>query len=352
MNYKKNELIMLLVLFIIPTLKVYAESIILECPTEINPNSEFTCQLKGKSNKKIGSLNMKIVTDSNTQLIEFTPDKNNKWKGEELQSNIELYGGNATGTFNIGILKFKSTSTDTSTISVESAFLNSIDGKKNVADSTTKKIAISTPTINDNTNDNNDNNNNNNNNDNKNNSNNDDNDNNKNNSSTNNNIDNSNNLNNNNNSNSNNTENNISTNNNDNNTQNKNDNNKENNETINNNNYALDDIKIEGYELNFKKEQHDYEIKINNENELKIQPTVKDGFLYEINGNSNLVNGSKITINIILDNKIVNEYNIKILKNEPTNNYKFIFIVIIIILVGINIFNLIVKGKKNEERNS
>ena len=75
---------------------------------------------------------------------------------------------------------------------------------------------------------------------------------------------------------------------------------------------------------------------------------------YIITGNDKLVNGSVIKIKVITDENNEKVYTINILKDKEievveNNNYKYIFIVMIGVLLIINIVRLLRRRKKNEE---
>ena len=75
---------------------------------------------------------------------------------------------------------------------------------------------------------------------------------------------------------------------------------------------------------------------------------------YIITGNDKLINGSVIKIKVITDENNEKVYTINILKDKEievvkNNNYKYIFIVIIGVLLIINIVRLLRRKKKNEE---
>ena len=116
----------------------------------------------------------------------------------------------------------------------------------------------------------------------------------------------------------------------------------------------LENIIIDGYQLNFNKDVYDYVLKINDETSLSISPVLEtEKAEYLITGNNNLANGSVISIKVSLDDKETT-YTIKIIKDNVTskkeniNYYKIAFLVIISVLILINIFRILHRRRKNK----
>ena len=120
-----------------------------------------------------------------------------------------------------------------------------------------------------------------------------------------------------------------------------------------NSNYLVD-IEIEDYNLDFYKQNNDYELKIGNETELDIKPTLEDdSATYEIVGNKNLKNGSKIKINVTSKDGSKSTYTIKIVKEGIGKKMTLVFAIIIFILALINLVRILLKrrrGKENEKQ--
>ena len=75
----------------------------------------------------------------------------------------------------------------------------------------------------------------------------------------------------------------------------------------------VNNIEIEGYNINFNNTTYQYKIKTNSENELKINVKLNsENLRYEIEGNQNLKNGSIIKVKIFQENDNVLTYNIVI----------------------------------------
>lgn len=100
-------------------------------------------------------------------------------------------------------------------------------------------------------------------------------------------------------------------------------------------------IIVEGYDLDFDKNKHNYNLMIGREKKLNItvKPSTK---ILSIIGNKNLENGSVITIVV---SGIRKPYTINIQKKE---NYIIYFIVAISILLFLNIIRMIIKNKKKK----
>ena len=102
------------------------------------------------------------------------------------------------------------------------------------------------------------------------------------------------------------------------------------------------EIKIEGYNLNFKENIKTYTLSIGNEKTLNIKANI-DTNKITIKGNNDLKNGSIITITINDKEKVTYIINIK--KKE---NYTIYFIIAISILLFINIIRILLKNKKKK----
>ena len=103
-------------------------------------------------------------------------------------------------------------------------------------------------------------------------------------------------------------------------------------------------IIVEGYDLNFDKNKHNYNLMIGKEKKLNIiiKPSTKT---VHISGNKNLENGSTITITI---SGIRKPYIINIQKKE---NYVIYFVIAISILLFLNIIRMLIKNNKKKKKN-
>ena len=317
---KKNSenLLFILLLLIIPVSQVYADSIILSCPSEIEANSQFVCQITGSTTSGVTSLKATLNLSDDLSFVSFT--RSNLWEGgyDNQIKRISLYAGNSIGNnFSIGSLSLKNNGGNNNTVLINEVFFADSNDMLNEVNSVSSVIKIkdNTPTTDKDTNSG------------------------------------SNISNNNNNNNNGNVENNGSN----------NDNSgivnpdDDNNEEILNKPY-LTDIKIDGYEINFSRDTFKYSLNINDEDSLNIVPVLENSnSSYAISGNENLVNGSVINIHIVSEDGITNDYIIEIVKNndknvvKKNNNYKIIFIVIIGILLIVNIVRFILNRRKKDE---
>jgi len=311
----KRNILFVLMFLVIP-MAVYADSIIIDCPSEIKKGTTFNCTINGNSEKDILSLSAKVQLGSGLEFVSFIPADG--WLGDGLDGEIELYGAdNMHDIFNIGTLKLKNIKNDNNVIAISSIFFNDIDGVEKSINNISKNIDLEKEEIIDNNqNDNN---------------------------SSNDNINNNTTTNN-----STNTENNNQTND-------KNDNSNDLNSPDVISSAYLIDLQIEGYDIDFSKEVFDYTLKIGNESNLNITPFLEDGSsTCIIKGNENLSNGSIITLEIETENGKKQKYTITITKEnvekEEKKDYKVIFIVIIIILVFINVIRLINGRRKKNEK--
>ena len=119
----------------------------------------------------------------------------------------------------------------------------------------------------------------------------------------------------------------------------------------------LTGLEIEGYDIDFRSDIFEYDLKIKDEKELKITPKVgSEDVTYKVLNNKDLEDGSIITIEVIYkDDEIKNYYiNISKEKEEKTeknkkSNFIIIFIVIVVLLVLINVARMFIKKGKNDE---
>lgn len=308
---KKKIYLWILPLLVIPIVRVYADTVSLNCPKEIEANSEFSCQLSGYTDKGVTSLDIRVITSGDIKYLGFTKDS--YWGGDGEDGRIALYGADILyNNFNIGIIKFKNTGGSNNNISLSNiSFYDGNDEKVAVDDISLnvgiKEINNSSGTTNNGSN--NTGNDNSNKNDDK-----------KDNTTIDNTKDNSNNI------------------------------DKDNNDNkIDNQEEDITNIEINGYKIDFNKDIYEYTLNINDEDSLVIEPKINnDKITYTISGNEKLVNGSVIKITLLENNNIKSEYTIKIIKKEKVD-YKIIFIAIIGILVIVNIVRIILgRRKKND----
>lgn len=116
----------------------------------------------------------------------------------------------------------------------------------------------------------------------------------------------------------------------------------------------LESLKIKGYELDFKEDQYEYDLKIGDVNFLSIDAKPKvEGIEVETTGNLDLENGSIIKIKVIYDENTYNIYKINIIKDiveEDDNQTSKLIIIIVIVSIIIAIIVLLIiqlKNKKN-----
>ena len=113
---------------------------------------------------------------------------------------------------------------------------------------------------------------------------------------------------------------------------------------------TLNNIKIDNYELNFYKDNYEYNLKINNEEKLNISVDVDSNLKYEISGNTNLKNGSQITIKVT-DSNEESIYKINIKKDESSalNIWMIISIICFIIIIVLLVLYIKLKNYHKKE---
>ncbi len=107
-------------------------------------------------------------------------------------------------------------------------------------------------------------------------------------------------------------------------------------------NSKLSSLTIKGYNLNFKPDVKEYKLKIDKDvNALDIEVTPEDSKAkYEITGNEQLKNKSKITIKVTAEDETTTEYIITI-KKGGSNIIVIILIIIVLGIAGVVGFKLI-----------
>ena len=267
----KNKIVFAVLILLFP-LTIYASEIKLDCPKEIAPKSEFTCQIKGKTDMLVTGISAKIQTDKSLELVSVITDK--IWQGDGKDGDIKIFtDSEVTGDFNIGTIKFK-TNGENNNISIDSIIFYDNKVKSHKIESVSVNIFVNNEI-------------------------------------------------------------------------------KENNQTNNISSNYLVDLEIENHDLSFSKQNNEYEIKIGNENKLNINPVLEDeSATYEILGNENLKNGSKVRINVIAKDGSKSTYILNIIKDGVNKKLTLAFAIIIFILVTVNLVRLVFKqrnrGKKNE----
>ncbi len=289
----KKISIILLLMFVLP-IRVFADSIILNCPDTIDKNADFICELSGKTDANVSSLSATVVLSEGLSFTSFIPK--NVWQGDGANGDIELYTDVIQkGTFSIGNIKIKSTATASATVSINDvSFFDDNDKERKVAN-VSKNISIKNSNVETTPEPDNDQK--------------------------------------------------EVTPSDDNPTENNNNNNGD---DLTIHSYYLIDIKIDGYNLDFVREETEYTLKIKNESSLKITPVLEDEEAsYEILGNNKLKNGSVIRIQVTSADNNIQTYRITISKDETIKkSYTHVFIAIIIILILVNIVRIIINEKK------
>lgn len=115
-------------------------------------------------------------------------------------------------------------------------------------------------------------------------------------------------------------------------------------------NTSIKNIKIRGYNLNFKSNSKTFYLNIDEEDtELDITVTLNDeNSSYEIEGNENLEDGSVIRITVTAEDGSSDTYRIIIEKNNTNYTPIIIGLIAIVIIITIVVF-IIIKKKKNKD---
>ncbi len=305
-----KKIFVFVVLTLIFPIAVHADRIILNCPGEVKPGSDFSCEVTGESSKTIGSLRTVLNLSNGLSYVGFIPDSN--WQGglDNKSMKLSLYTASDTpANFSIGTLKLKAASAGNQTITLSDVFFYDDIDTVTVA-TLTKQISVAAPNSSSSSSS-------------------------KSSSSSSSHSSNSSN----------------SSNNNEKKDDNKTDDDKTNtdgNKTEVITSTYLVDIMIDGYNIDFDKNTFSYDLNIGDEKELIIEPMLEDNSSsYTIVGNRNLQDGSVISI-VIVDQNGSNkkQYNINIHKEQKKSYLKYIFIGLIGVLLIINIFRILKGSNK------
>lgn len=303
--------ILLFILLILPVY-VYADSVNISCPSEVEKNTEFSCDITGTTNTEVTDTDMKLKL-TNLSFVTFVKASN--WNGEGDEETIGLYGsGTFKGTFKIGTLKVKS-GTSVGTISLSNIMFYSDNGNNSV-NTVSKSVNIKAET------------------------------------SSNSNTDSgskpsSSNSNTGSSSKPSSKSSSSSNNSKDDDIAKEKEKYNFEDETEYSNKAFLSNIKIDNYSIDFRKDIFNYNLEIGNETKLNIIPVVdNNNITYEIHGNENLKNGSQIYIETNYLDQDMQTYYINIIKKENKFNFVPIFITIIVLLLVVNIARLIISRRK------
>ncbi len=119
------------------------------------------------------------------------------------------------------------------------------------------------------------------------------------------------------------------------------------------NNTRISSLKVSGYKLNFDGNSKTYHLKIDkDDNKLNIKVDLEDETAsYEIEGNSNLKNGSVVKIVVTAENNEFDTYRI-IISKEQKPNYIIYVVIGASVLVIILLIIFMIRKKKNKEKNN
>lgn len=118
------------------------------------------------------------------------------------------------------------------------------------------------------------------------------------------------------------------------------------------NNAYLKELKIDGYNIVFNREEKYYNLKIKDEDELVISAISDDEkATVNIDGNKNLINGSIIKIIVKAEDGSINRYFINIEKKEKKSLlWLILLLILLIIMATILIIVLMKKNDKEKEK--
>lgn len=115
------------------------------------------------------------------------------------------------------------------------------------------------------------------------------------------------------------------------------------------NNTKLNKLTISGYQLNFDSDVYEYNLKIEDESSLVIEYDLDDEkSSVNIDGNSDLQNGSIIRVTVTAEDGSTSTYKISIEKEEGSNVLLFVIIGGVVLILLVIIVIIISKSKKNK----
>lgn len=116
--------------------------------------------------------------------------------------------------------------------------------------------------------------------------------------------------------------------------------------------HYLSSLDISGFDINFDKEKFNYTLKVEKEIEsLLINNPIplNENDTVNIKGNENLINNSKVFIEVSGIDGVVTTYTINIIKEESSNNSIFIGLIGLLIIVIICVLLFIIKRKSKND---
>lgn len=134
-----KKLIFILGCLIIP-ISVNADSVSLNCASQIDAGSEFDCEIIGNTTHKIFTVDAIVSTTSGISFVSFIPGDD--WQGDGEDGVIALFSADDyTGEFKIGTLRFKSIADSNNIVTIDQIFFS--EEKKEISvDSITKEFTI------------------------------------------------------------------------------------------------------------------------------------------------------------------------------------------------------------------
>lgn len=145
----KNKILyaVLLVYLLLPTI-IYADRIKLVCPDSVAPQAEFTCKIIGETETMVSGISAHVsISDAlklNAVLIA------DKWQGDGEKGDISIFiDPEVKGSFDIGTLKLKNISKESTSILIESIIFYDDKVKPQKIDSISLTIPVDDKTEND-----------------------------------------------------------------------------------------------------------------------------------------------------------------------------------------------------------
>ncbi len=106
-----KKLYIILLIYLIFPLLVSAENMVsINCPENIQKNTEFTCDVIVNTEYPVNAIDMQYKINNNVEFIEFAKD--DFWQGESIENRISIYSDTEKdgNNYSVGTLKFKAKS--------------------------------------------------------------------------------------------------------------------------------------------------------------------------------------------------------------------------------------------------
>lgn len=106
-----KKLYIIILIYLVFPLLVSAENMVyINCPENIQKNSEFTCDVMVNTDYPVNAIDMQYKINNNVEFIEYSKD--DFWQGESLENRVSIYSATEKdgNNYSVGTLKFRAKS--------------------------------------------------------------------------------------------------------------------------------------------------------------------------------------------------------------------------------------------------